>query len=375
MTIRNPVGGIRTFLKYTHGHLNRDLYELSFLSSSKEWLTRIQDDFKGYRVHAICAKHENSSLSMLLTMVLLLVRNKYHVIHSQGLTAGMMSVVANMIFRRPHVITLHQVFGKGYSIDKFFDRYPRLKKYIIQIFLRNADVIHCVSNDARENLLEFFPGLQRNQDKIIAILNGISVEEFHIVNKMETPPFRKIAGKFYIGFIGRYMPQKGFQHVIAAVDTMVNELKVDDMKVICVGGVSGYIREYRREIDKRALSEYFEFMDFFENISPVLKQINLLLMPSLAEACGLLAMEALVCGTPIVASSCIGLREVLRDTPARMVPVGDIKGFVKEVIDIKKSYPGFKKEFENFIPQARERYDVKTAAARLDELFKKLVKK
>lgn len=368
------MGGIRTFLKYTHGNLDRDIYEISFLASSKEWLTRIQDDFKGYRVHAICAKQENSSLSMLLTMFLLLVRNKYHVIHSQGLTAGMMSVAANMIFRRPHVITLHQVFGKGYSIDKFFDRNPRLKKYIIQIFLRNADVIHCVSDDARENLLEFFPGLQKNQDKIIAILNGISVEEFHIANKMGAPPFKKSAGEFYIGFIGRYMPQKGFQHLIAAVDTMVNELKVDDIRVICVGGFSGYIREYRREIDKRDLSEYFEFLDFFENISPVLKQINLLLMPSLAEACGLLAMEALVCGTPIVASSCIGLREVLQDTPARMVPVGDIKGLVKEVIDVKKSYPESKKEFENFIPQARERYDVKTAAAKLDELFKKLAK-
>jgi glycosyltransferase involved in cell wall biosynthesis len=372
--IRHPVGGIRTFLKYTHGNLDRDIYEISFLASSKEWLTRIQDDFKGYRVHAICAKQENSSLPMLLTMFLLLVRNKYHVIHSQGLTAGMMSVVANMIFRRPHVITLHQVFGKGYSIDKFFDRYPRMKKCIIQIFLRNADVIHCVSDDARENLLEFFPGLQRNQDKIIAILNGISVEEFHIANKMERPPFKKSTSEFYIGFIGRYMPQKGFQHVIAAVDTMVNELKMDDMKVICVGGVSGYIREYRKEIDKRALSEYFEFLDFFENISPVLKQINLLLMPSLAEACGLLAMEALVCGTPIVAFSCIGLREVLRDTPARMVPVGDIKGLVKEVIDIKKSYPEFKKEFDNFMPQAYERYDVRTAAAKLNELFKKLTK-
>ena len=66
--IRHPVGGIRTFLKYTHGNLDRDIYEISFLASSKEWLTRIQDDFKGYRVHAICAKHENSTLSMLLTM-------------------------------------------------------------------------------------------------------------------------------------------------------------------------------------------------------------------------------------------------------------------------------------------------------------------
>ena len=233
--IRHPVGGIRTFLKYTYRNLDRDIYEFSFLASSKEWLTRIQDDFKEYRVNAIYTKQENSTLSMLLTMFLLLVRNKYHVIHSQGLTAGMIGVIANIMFRRPHVITLHQVFGKGYSIDAFFEKHARLKKHIIQVFLAKADIIHCVSNDARENLLEFFPGLQRNQDKVITIRNGINVEQFHMANEMKSPPFGKIEGKFYFGFIGRYMPQKGFQYIIDAVNTMVNELATKDIKVICIG--------------------------------------------------------------------------------------------------------------------------------------------
>jgi glycosyltransferase involved in cell wall biosynthesis len=372
--IRHPVGGIRTFLKYTHGNLGRDIYEFSFLSSSKEWLTRIQDDFNGYHVHAICAKRENSTLSMLLSMFSLLMRRKCNIIHSQGLTAGMISVIANMIFRRPHVITLHQVFGQGSFADKYFGRYARLKKNLIQAILANADIIQCVSDDARKNLLEFFPGMQKNQHKIITIRNGIDVVRFADNHKFYDEPFKKSVDRFYVGFIGRYMPEKGFLYVIDAVDTMVNELAVKNIRVVCVGGFSAFIREYKREIGKRNISEYFEFLDFFENIAPVLKHIDLLLIPSQAETCPLLPMEALVCGTPIVAFSCIGLREVLQDTPARTLPVGDLKGLVNEVLDIKNSYPGVKKEFDNFMAQARERYDVKTAAAKLNELFRKLAK-
>lgn len=372
--IKNPVGGIRTYLKYTHGNLDRNVYEFSFLIDSSEWLKRIRDSFSGFQVKVFCPKRQRSNVSMLLSIFFLLMRNKYQLIHSQGLTAGMMSTIANLLFGRPHVLTLHQVFGQGYSIDQFFEKYARLKKYIIQVMLSRADIIQCVSNDAKENLLEFFPGLLRSSEKIIAIRNGIDIEVFDIFRNVDTKPFEKNEDKFYIGFLGRYMPHKGFQYVIDAVDVIVNEFKEKDIKVISVGDSSGFFNMYKREINKRSLDQYFEFLDFIENVAPVLKHIDLLLMPSLAEACGLLAMEALVCGTPIVAFSCIGLREVLQNTPARMVPVGDLKRLVQEIIDTKNSYPGTKMEFDNCIAQARERYDVKTAAAKLDELFTKLVK-
>ncbi|OGW53816.1 MAG: hypothetical protein A2Y81_04415, partial [Nitrospirae bacterium RBG_13_43_8] len=261
--IRRPVGGIRTYLKYTYGNLDEKVYELSFLIDSNEWLKRIRDSFNGFRIKVFCARRKNSNVSMLLSIFFLLMRNKYHIIHSQGLTAGMISVIVNIIFRRPHIITLHQVFGQGCFSDKFFDKHARPKKYTIEIILRNVDIIQCVSDDAKENLLEFFPGLQKIQDKIITIRNGIDVEEFSSFKKLDTKPFERSNYKFYIGFIGRYMPEKGFPYIIDAVDAIVHDLKEKDIRVISVGGSSGFLRKYKREIEKRALTEYFEFLDFF----------------------------------------------------------------------------------------------------------------
>lgn len=49
-------------------------------------------------------------------------------------------------------------------------------------------------------------------------------------------------------------------------------------------------------------------------------------MPSRWVAFGLLAVEALCAGTPLIASDCIGLREVVEDTPAVVVPPGRRRG-------------------------------------------------
>ncbi len=370
--IRNFVGGIRTYLNYTHGNLDKDKYELFFLLDSEEWRSLIVDSFEGFKVNVLTVKKRNSSVSMFLAMFSFLMRNRDCIVHSQGLTAGMISIFANILFRRPHVITLHQVFGKGYSIDSFFEKHAGPKKFILQSALARADKLQCVGDDARENLLEFFPRLRKYADKVVVIRNGINIGTF------ESPPgkglalFEKEDDKFYIGFLGRYMPHKGFQYVIDVVDTIVNELNIKDIKVMCVGGPSGFISRYQNEITKRTLGEYFEFMGFVENVAPILKELDLLLMPSLAEACSLLAMESMVCGTPIVAFSCIGIRELLENTPARMVPVGDRKRLVEEILKIKTSYKSVKLEFDNFMPQARERYDVKSTSAKLDELFGKL---
>ena len=54
-----------------------------------------------------------------------------------------------------------------------------------------------------------------------------------------------------------------------------------------------------------------------------MKGMDVVAMPSRWEACGLLAMEALTAGVPIVGTNCIGLREVLSGSPARMVSPGD----------------------------------------------------
>jgi glycosyltransferase involved in cell wall biosynthesis len=96
-------------------------------------------------------------------------------------------------------------------------------------------------------------------------------------------------------------------------------------------------------------------------------------MPSLWEACGLLAMETMVAGVPLIGTNCIGLREVLRDTPAVAVSPRDSVSLANELFDEMNS-PSTTKALE-FLEEASRRFDVRKQAKELEDILLELIYK
>jgi len=256
--IRYPVGGIRTYLKYTYGKLDQNKYEFDFVAPSEKWLNRIKSDLTNYKVLVHPVRKENSNKALMFSIFRLLRNKNYQIIHSQGYTAGILSNFANMIFRVPHIITLHHIFGHGQFSDTFWKRFQWLKRESIQFVLSYADRIQTVSDDAMSNLLEYFPGLERRKEKLIVIKNGIDIREFLAEYKINEAIFPKQRNIFYLGFLGRYMPEKGFSFIIDLMESLVKKHRKRNFRVVSVGGFGGFIREYKKKIDSRGISEYFK---------------------------------------------------------------------------------------------------------------------
>ena len=371
--IKYPVGGIRTYLKYTYGRLQPDKYSFTLVGPSRSWLERIQADLSDYDIDIKWSGEGESNSAFFSAIFGCLLKKKPDIIHSQGYTAGMFSSAANFVFRFPHVITMHRIFGHDQFSSSFWEKNAAFKRHLIEFFLGRADVVQSVSNDAQANLLEYFPGLLKMPGKARVIRNGINIHEFDKDKGSNIETFSKEPGIFYLGYFGRYMPEKGFPDLIEMVDILVNERNKRNIRLITVGGFGEFIREYQKEIKRRDLWNFFQFLDFFENIGPVLRNVDVLMIPSLSEACPLIPMEGLVCGTPVAAYSCLGLREVLTDTPARMVAVGDRVGLADQVIRIMDSYSRTKAEFDAFVPEARQRFDSIHTARELEAIFKELI--
>jgi glycosyltransferase involved in cell wall biosynthesis len=98
-------------------------------------------------------------------------------------------------------------------------------------------------------------------------------------------------------------------------------------------------------------------------------------MPSLWEAYGLIAAEALLVGCPVIASDCIGLREVTRDTPALTVRLKDAKSLADAMRRYMDNTEMIRRETEMYLPTAMERYDSRKTAAQLDALFDEAMKR
>lgn len=312
------------------------------------------------------------NFSFIRRLFLLLCRKDVDVIHSQGYSCGVLVSLVNMLFRTPHVITLHGTFDdttiRGGGIW--------FKKQLIWLFLSRANVINVVSHDAKANLIDYFGGAGSYLQKIVVIQNGIDVKFFQ--QELEAGAHKRLTeikgiehGSVVVGYLGRFMPEKGFPVLIDAIELIAKRTPTDETVKVLALGWGAYIREYQASISEKGLNRFFVFIDFQPDVRWILRQLDMLIIPSFREAFPLVAVEALVCGTPIIASNCIGLREVLRDSPARMVKAGDPIGLAAAIMEMVKNSK--RQEAVDYIPKALKRFDVSVATEKLDRLLREVV--
>jgi glycosyltransferase involved in cell wall biosynthesis len=121
------------------------------------------------------------------------------------------------------------------------------------------------------------------------------------------------------------------------------------------------------------LSDSVYFLPFVSNVASTLKGLQVIAIPSLWEASPLLPMEAMVSGVPVIGSNCVGLREVLKGTPATIIPARDSFALSEALaMEIKNPTTAKAKEFAT---EAAARFQVKERAAEIENLMLKFLKK
>jgi glycosyltransferase involved in cell wall biosynthesis len=241
---------------------------------------------------------------------------------------------------------------------------------LLSACFRQVDCIHAVSEDCAANLLEFFPAL--DPARVRPILNGIDVREFE---GAETMPLRQDLGagadRALLGFFGRFMSQKGFRYLIDAIDILRADPQMQRKPLVVTFAAGGFIREDRGEIERRGLAEFFAHLPPTDKVPSAMRAVDAVVMPSLWEACGLVAMEALLAGTPIIGSDCMGLREVLRGTPATQVPTRDAPALAAAIKDyVNRPRTG---EFREYVQSAMARFDSRKHTRALKGLYDELI--
>jgi glycosyltransferase involved in cell wall biosynthesis len=237
--------------------------------------------------------------------------------------------------------------------------------------LRGLNAAICVGHDIRANLQEYLPAVER--ERLVVIPNGIDTERFAEAEADAAEGLREQIGVgpdvTMIGFLGRFMEQKGFRPLLDAIERLARDGSPRQFHLVAVGS-GDFEREYRNEIARRGLDRFVTMLGFVMDIRPILRQLDLLAVPSLWEASPLLPMEAMVAGIPVLGTDCIGLREVLQDTPSRMIRAGNVEALYRGLRD-SLAQP-WTARARAFAPIARLRFDNRPSAKLLLQLFDEL---
>ena len=362
MSSLHPVGGIRTYIRYVFGLANFADVEITLLAPGEDVPGYFSEYMPSDRFGVQTVSPDRRDLVRAIRKTL--TRGRYDLLHSHGLRTGVAGEIASTGKDVPHLVTIHDVFLPS----MFHGAMGKAAWLGLNILLRRCDLIHTVSEDCGNNFREFMPHVREERVRVVA--NGIDTSRFNDAIPMDA---RKYFGlddaTFLFGFFGRFMAQKGFRTIVDAVELIIRNESIRPFRVVTFGW-GGFIREDYQYLQDKGLGDYFVQHPGTDEPERWIKAMDAVLMPSRWEACGLVGMEALAAGTPIIGANCLGLREVFAGSPAIVVTQGNPGELAAAMTDLLES--NRKQEFSSYVPTAINRFDVSKCAAGIRSLYDEL---
>lgn len=360
LSIRHAVGGIRTYLKYTFGCLDPRRYELIVATVAGNETSALRADLAAFSPTII---EVGPSVARLGAEVLRSCRKwKPDIVHSHGYTAGVASVPGALLTGTPHLITSHDVFLPHH----FAGFKGSARRFALTAFLNRANLLHAVGSGALQNIVDYLPGIDRSRLRMVR--NGVPPPPAD--DEAEGARWRASVGKpgeALFGFLGRFMPQKGFETLVEAVGILAAE-KRTAFRVLAINDGS-FVREYRALIERKGLADRFSFLGFVPNARRLMPWMDAVVMPSLWEACPLQTMEALSAGTPYISTDIPGVQELIAGSPAIIVPPRDAAGLAAAMAGFMDHPAEHRSRARTFAPEARKRFSVSDSAVGLERLY------
>lgn len=150
-------------------------------------------------------------------------------------------------------------------------------------------------------------------DKVVEIPNMVRVPK-------NAP--RPLGGVPVIGAMGRMVAKKGFELLLQALVA----LKVNKQPFhLLLAGEGPEQRNLKREVKRLGLEKDITFMDWVDDQSEFFSQIDVFCLPSLHEPFGIVLLEAMAFGRPVVAFASEGPSAIVQNDEAWLVPVGDVE--------------------------------------------------
>ena len=310
------------------------------------------------------------------------------VVHCHTWYSHFAGILAKMAYGVPMVLTTHSLeplrpwkreqLGRGYDVSSW------VEKTAIEM----ADAIIAVSEETKEDVMKHF---NVDESKVKVIYNGINLSEYKTTQNTSTlEAFNIDKNKPYVLFVGRITKQKGIIHLVNAIKYIDPNTQV----VLCAGAPD--TKEIAKEMEEavNAIKSVRNNVIWIDQMLPKQQVIQLyshadvFCCPSIYEPFGIINIEAMACGTAVVASAVGGIKEVVvqgetgllipleQQTEAPFEPV-DPDTFSKDLAEGINKVIADPELKNSMAKKGRQRvethFDWKAIAKQTEELYKSLI--
>jgi alpha-maltose-1-phosphate synthase len=296
-------------------------------------------------------------------------------VHSHTWYANLAGHLASLLYGVPHVVTMHSLeplrpwkaeqLGGGYALSSWCERTA----------VEAATAVVAVSEGMRADVLAAYPAVA--PERVRVIRNGIDTREYApdpgtaVLAKYGVDP-----GRPYILFVGRVTRQKGVPVLLRAAIHLDSAAQL----VVCAGQPD--TPELAAEVDGLVsrLTSTRSGVILIPGMLPkheviqFMSHARVFVCPSVYEPLGIVNLEAMACGTAVVASRVGGIPEVVADgQTGLLVPPGDpaaLAGALNTLIGDQDLAAAMGREGRE---RAATEFDWTTIAAQTAALYRELL--
>ena len=236
---------------------------------------------------------------------------EYDILHSHYWLSGVLGAMARSAWDIPHLLTYHTIGAVKQQICPS-ENEPELRLTSEQKLAKDCDGLVVATQKEKEYLSRYDVPV----DKITVIPCGV---DFHRFKPLDKPSARRQLGysgdDFMVIYVGRYAPVKGLHRLLETVGRLTH---LPGLRLVMVGGDGPHTPMFRQLQSKAAALNIQNRVTFAgrveqKTLPQYYSAADVLAVPSDYESFGLVALEALACGTPVVTTPVGAMEKIVKD--------------------------------------------------------------
>jgi L-malate glycosyltransferase len=238
-------------------------------------------------------------------------------------------------------------------------------KPVTQWSIEQSDAVTAVSRFLRDETYRQIP-----VNKEIEVVHNFIDPDRHVERVPTCIPKKTSERQVTLMHISNFRPLKRTDDVVRIFARVRESM---DARLVLVGDGPEYGRT-RELVEKLELEEYVRYVGVVDDVTPILAAADVLLLPSETESFGLVALEAMASGVPVVASDVGGLPEVVdHGVTGFLAPVGDVDAMARYCLKLLEDCAAGKTYAAAARRRAVEKFDYRAIIPQYERIYERLL--
>ena len=264
------------------------------------------------------------------------VNKQPDLLHANSIRAGLVATAATIGLRTRVLWHLHDLLP----------RHPLSTAIRGFAAISSRTEMIAVSEAVARNFRGRWSGLMK--DRVLVILNAIDLDKFQpdkTAKKKIRKQLRFRENDLVVGMVGQLTPRKGQLELLRAFSVALTETP---HAVLLVAGAPLFNRDHeylallKRCTSELGINNKVRMLGARDDIDVIMQSLDLLVVNSIAEPFGLVILEAMACGTPVLAAAVDGIPEIIEHGEnGWLVPSGNEAAMAQALVKLNRE-PGLR---------------------------------